>query len=234
MIRWLFWTAWEWSLIAAALWMAAQWPWLIPVAVLVIGSRQHALGVLGHEIVHRTVPVPEWVVNVVAMWPIGTSVAGYRAFHLPHHRYLGTDKDPETHLKRRFAHRYNPSASLRWRLLTMDFLGLNAHEALILMRIVWGPTPIARVAHGVVALAALSLLSWWAPLVWIFALFSSFWMVHRMRTWREHYVDGDGVMQTYRLPCPWWMRWAYPHYIWKHKDHHAPGRGRVPCWELRG
>lgn len=233
MSRWLFWACWEWSILGAMLYASAVWPWCIPIAVLVIGSRQHALGVLGHEVVHRTVPVPDWLANVLCMWPIGSSVAGYRAFHLPHHRYLGTELDPEVGLKRRFGHTDNPSLSVRFKLCGMDVIGWHAYEALTLMRIVWGPTPVQRIAFVAVALGAMTTLAWWLPCVWVAALFSAFWACHRLRTWREHYVDERGVTQTYRLSCPWWARAIYaPHYIWKHHDHHSPGRGRVPCWEL--
>jgi fatty acid desaturase len=235
MSRWLFWAMWEWSLIAAALWMAAQWPWLIPVAVLVIGSRQQALGILGHEIAHKTVPIPDWLCNLLCFWPVGGSVQGYRAFHLPHHRHLGhPDLDPELPLRRQYGHRFDLTRYEKARLFLSDCVGINALEPLVLIRVVGGSWSVLRGIWMASVWIAMYAVAWWLPLVWGGSLLTTFWAFHRARTWREHYYRPDGVMDTYRLPPAWWERMTYlPHRIYRHWDHHQPGRGRVPCWQLR-
>lgn len=68
------------------------------VALVLIGSRLHALGVLMHECVHyrafRSRKL-NMVVAVVLGWLILTSAEGYRDHHLAHHRHLNTPEDPD-------------------------------------------------------------------------------------------------------------------------------------------
>lgn len=231
---WLMWALWEWVLIVGALAVAYHWPVLIPVSMLVIGSRQQALGILGHEVTHKTVPIPDWLCNLLCMWPILASVQGYRDFHLPHHRHLGHPHwDPELPLKRRHGHRFDHSRGEKATLILRDLVGLSIREPLTFIGRVWGASTTIKLAYLSGLMAALATIAWWMPLLWLWALLTVFWACFRARTWREHYYRPDGTMETYRKPAKLWERLTYlPHRIYRHWDHHQPGRGRVPCWRL--
>jgi len=89
----------EWTIIAAAIWIASAagfWPVTV-LAVVVIGSRQHALTVISHDASHFRLfsqrSWNDWVANIFLAWPMFISVQGFRHFHGSHHRHLGTEKD---------------------------------------------------------------------------------------------------------------------------------------------
>lgn len=93
-----------WAAIAVAVAIcAAFWnPLLYILAVIVIGSSQHALLVLGHDASHfRTLPV-RWqndlFANVFLMWPTFASVEGFRKFHGTHHQYTNLPNDGNRHI----------------------------------------------------------------------------------------------------------------------------------------
>jgi fatty acid desaturase len=90
----------DWALIAAC-WVLLAWAdawWLFPVAWLVIAGRFHALGVVLHDACHMRAEqrhsglMP--VLELLAGYPIGTSLAAMRYHHLRHHRYSGGTEDP--------------------------------------------------------------------------------------------------------------------------------------------
>ena len=90
-----------WGLIVAAVTLSvwASHPAAYLAAVVVVGTRQHSLGVHAHDAAHgllfRSRPLNDLVGELLLAWPIFTSLAGYRLLHLPHHRYLNTDRDPD-------------------------------------------------------------------------------------------------------------------------------------------
>lgn len=90
----------DWALIFAgwALVWYVSW-WLIPIALVVIGVRQRALGNLLHESGHRML-LPGWRLNdrvgtgLIAL-PFLTLLPYYREMHSSHHAFLGSSKDDE-------------------------------------------------------------------------------------------------------------------------------------------
>lgn len=89
----------EWLIIAAAIAAGVLADhWLVTIlAVLVVGARQHALGVLAHDAAHfRFLPDRrwnDWVGNLLLAWPVFISLAVFRDHHGPHHRFAGTLAD---------------------------------------------------------------------------------------------------------------------------------------------
>ena len=94
----------KWVLIAAAIAFCTRFwhPVLYVLAVLVIGSCQHALLILGHDASHfRTLSV-RWqndlFANLFMMWPTFASVEGFRKFHGTHHQYTNLANDGNRHI----------------------------------------------------------------------------------------------------------------------------------------
>jgi fatty acid desaturase len=90
-----------WAGIAIAFAAVALWPspGVVVAAVVFLGARQLALGILMHEAAHRTLLVPRRLNDFVGEWlcakPIWSDLAGYRDSHLRHHRFNGTPTDPD-------------------------------------------------------------------------------------------------------------------------------------------
>jgi len=92
-------TAEEWVAIAAAIAVCSFFwqPALYVAAVVVIGSRQHALLILGHDASHYRYLPTRWpnelFANLFLMWPTFASVEGFRKFHSTHHQYTNLPDD---------------------------------------------------------------------------------------------------------------------------------------------
>src|SRR5262249_7609373 len=86
-------TAEEWVVIAAAIAICSFFwhPALYVAAVVVIGSRQHALLILGHDASHYRYLPTRWpnelFANLFLMWPTFASVEGFCKFPSTHHQY---------------------------------------------------------------------------------------------------------------------------------------------------
>lgn len=234
-MRWAFWVAFEWTLISLALVVASYWPLLWPLAVLFLGTRQHALAVLGHEAVHYGVhtdrKVNDRLGNLLCMWPLLTDVAGFREFHIRHHQFVGTDLDPERAVREPFAERWaDLTPGKKMRQLARDLVGGSLSEAFYILRETRGRLTWRRGMYvvGLFSLAAFGL-GWHVLLAWLVAMVTSNFAVMRLRMYREHL--GPEVTQVY--VAKWWERALYlPHCIWKHEPHHRPGRWSTPAWDL--
>jgi len=92
--------------IVMALTPAAWWPLQI-VCIVLIGGRLHALGVLLHDACHlrqRPEPAPTRWLQLLAGYPITTTLAAMRYHHLRHHRDSCMAEDPY----------FKPGASEHW------------------------------------------------------------------------------------------------------------------------
>ena len=97
-----------WGVIIAAVAMVTIWPnpltWL--VAIMIVGTRQLGLAILMHEAAHGGLHTSQKINEFVGQWlcavPVGASLAGYRAYHLKHHRYTQQPEDPDLGLSAPF------------------------------------------------------------------------------------------------------------------------------------
>ena len=82
--------------IALAVWFESWVVYLL--AILVIATRQHALGVLMHDGTHYRLltnrTANDFVCDLLCALPVGMLTSRYRHEHLLHHRFLNTDDDP--------------------------------------------------------------------------------------------------------------------------------------------
>lgn len=91
----------DWAIIAITIWLAGNINNLLfyGLAIFIIGTRQHALGVLGHEGVHNLISknrtINDGIANIFCAWPISFNVESFRALHIEHHKHLGTENDSE-------------------------------------------------------------------------------------------------------------------------------------------
>jgi fatty acid desaturase len=92
----------------ALVWVAASLPIAVALpcyllAFFAIGWAQYSLGNGLHEAVHHNLRnrKSDRLASLVTAYPIGLTMA-YREVHLKHHRYLGTERDPELHVYTHF------------------------------------------------------------------------------------------------------------------------------------
>lgn len=91
----------DWIAIALAAAAVVRYGWIaLPLALLIVGNRQRALGNLLHDASHRSFDEHRtraaWLANVLFCWPLWVSMHLYRREHNRHHRFLGDPRrDPD-------------------------------------------------------------------------------------------------------------------------------------------
>ncbi|MEL7480163.1 MAG: fatty acid desaturase family protein, partial [Pseudomonadota bacterium] len=88
-----------WGVIALAIAAGVWLPWLIPAAIMIIGTRQLGLAILVHEAahggLHSNKALNDWLGEYVGGAPIGQSLKSYRPYHLTHHKFAQQPEDPD-------------------------------------------------------------------------------------------------------------------------------------------
>ncbi|HKY93402.1 MAG TPA: fatty acid desaturase family protein [Nevskiaceae bacterium] len=210
--------AFVWITIALTFAALAAWPSVLTfvVAVFVLGSRQLALAILGHEAAHRTLFRTSALNDGLTDWlcarPVWQDIPRYREHHFRHHMHTGTDRDPDTSLVTPFPTTRRSLAKKVLRDLTGQ-TGLRRLAAQVLMDIgVFGYTVAAKVdvrprdgrrwldyaREGIantwrVAVANLVLFGvlWacgigWTYVAWVVAWLTTFSLFIRIRSIAEH------------------------------------------------
>jgi fatty acid desaturase len=239
LFRWLCPVGLDWGTIVVMVVLAgAVDHWAIYlVVVFVVGTRQHALAIMGHDGAHRLAcrsrRLNDLATELLCFWPLGLGIAAYRMHHFTHHRHPGTGLDPELAYKRSRAPQWDlPAPRGRpFRYFLKDVLGLGLKD-LTYTRFVVPPVCLMDVLGPVLWWgAAVAVIVWsgnaWVLVLWFAALGTSFWAMFRLRIWTEHLGTGD----VHRIRVRWWQRLLFlPHNTWCHYEHHRwPS---VPCWNL--
>jgi fatty acid desaturase len=243
----------EWTLVAAALAIAARW-WSGPAivaAVLVIATRQHALLVLYHDGVHglvaRSRRVNDLIVNSAVGVPLLLPIHLYRALHLSHHRHLGAECDPErVLLYRGQPWSFRPLALgalarqlagdlLAWNGVVMTIRYLRDKHALRLPHT--RPYPELTIQFVIFACAVAGSYALWpvttlrVALLWFLPYVTVTQLLQKIRSFAEHAApEADPT-----LSCSWSPGLAgrltiWPYNINYHREHHE--RPTVPWDEL--
>ena len=244
-----------WAVIAAAIAVGVIWPLLIPICVMVIGTRQLGLAILMHEAAHGALhpnqKVNDWLGHWLCAAPVGASLAAYRPYHLSHHRFAQQPEDPDLVLSAPFP--VSP-ASLR-RKIIRDLTGQTFFKQRILLPIamrrqvhtsekahdyeavVTGRSVLPFLLVNLAFLLGLSLIGlWWAWfLLWLLPMATWFPMVTRIRNIAEHAcVEGsvDDAFRAARTTRAGWLERAFiaPYWVNFHAEHHL--FMYVPCWNL--
>jgi fatty acid desaturase len=242
-----------WTLIGAAMALFAWWPnpFTFLLGVTVIGGRQLGIAILMHDAAHGLLfanrRVNDWIGAWLCAYPVFTSLALYRPYHLQHHRFTQQPEDPDLGLSAPFP---ISRASLR-RKIVRDLTGQTAFQRRgEQLRRALGPAdaPLAtqlgnlwRKERGslLANLALLALLSaagyWWLyPVMWLLPLATWYQLVSRIRNIAEHAVvpDNDDPLRntrtTYANPlerlllAPYWVNYHLEHHLFMF----------VLCWRL--
>ncbi len=243
-----------WAVIALAMAAAIWQPWLIILAVPVIGARQLGLAILMHEAahggLHRNGKVNDWVGQWLTAAPVGANLKAYRPYHLTHHKYAQQPEDPDLILSAPFP---VTRTSLR-RKIIRDMTGQtffkqrrNQFANALGIGIRPGKGAINRVQSAreavvpflitnALLLAVLTLTGhWWAYFVlWLLPLATWNQLVTRLRNIAEHAVvpDNEDPMRHARTTyASWWEGLLIaPYWVNYHCEHHM--FMHLPCYRL--
>jgi fatty acid desaturase len=245
-----------WGVIALAIGVGVWQPILIPLCVMVIGTRQLGLAILMHEAAHgalaRNLKFNDFLGQWLCAVPVGASLTAYRPYHLAHHRFAQQPEDPDLVLSAPFP---VSGASLR-RKMIRDLTGQTFFKQRVLLPLValrgraaegaeahdydamvTGRSVAAFMLFNAALLAALSLLGvGWAFLaLWLLPMSTWFPLVTRLRNIAEHAcVEGsadDAFRAARTTRASWWERaFIAPYWVNFHAEHHL--FMHVPCWNL--
>jgi fatty acid desaturase len=251
------------AVIAATLVVALHYwpnPFVIFIAVLMVGTRQHALFVIAHDAAHYLLYETRWLNDAVGRacaMVQGLSMCTYRVIHRLHHNNLYGELDPDTAL-----HGGYPRG--KWylvRKLLKDLSGLTAWKTYAYFL---GGAPALNTAtnvamrplddtseklrreaqhdrNAVIAfhLMALALFAWSGYLVeylvlWILPLVTVVQAILRLRAIAEHgaTTDFSSPLTAARTNVPpGWLEWlVFPHRVNYHIEHHL--YASVPHYHL--
>jgi fatty acid desaturase len=253
----------DFAVLAAAIAVAlAYWPnplALVP-AVLIIGTRQHALFVIAHDAAHYTLYERRWLNDLVgracAMLQ-GLSMCTYRVIHRLHHNNLYGPLDPDTALHggyprgRRYLIRKlakDLSGLTAWKTYAY-FLGgapaLNTSTNVALRPLddtsakLRGEARSDRnlvIGFHVVMLVVFAASGYLAQylVLWVLPLVTVVQAVLRLRAIAEHgaTTDFSSPLTAARSNLgPAWLRWLiFPHHVNYHIEHHL--YASVPHYNL--
>ena len=235
----------EWALIGVTIALAHTFfhPVVYVLAVVVIGARQHALTVIGHDAAHwrlfRRRWMNEWIGNVLVQWPVFLSVESFRKVHGAHHQFTAMEGDGN----RRLWKTHTPDGRLtpEWRY-PKTALGLVAkvvRRALFVTGAWWivrsfiaawifrgsNRQLAARVAATIAVAALLTALHLWRDffLFWVVPFCTWHIAAQYIRLITEHSaIDGDGPYAVTRttLATPLERFFLVPRNIHYHLEHH--------------
>ena len=240
-----------WGVIGLAMWAGATWPPLIPLAVLVVGTRQLGLFILMHDAAHGLLHPNRRVNDFVGHGLCSSTLGRYRPYHLQHHRYVQQNEDPDLVLSAPFP---ITRASLRrkaWRDLSGQTFYKQRLSGLV-ARIRQGRQAgksdalaagqelakdgrfLLANALGFAVFAAVG--GWWVwLLMWLLPMLTWLPLITRIRNIAEHALvaqnEADPLRQARTTHAAWWARALIaPYWVNYHLEHHL--FTQVPCWKL--
>lgn len=234
-----------WTVIAAAIAVGVWQPLLIPLCVMVIGTRQLGLAILMHEAAHGMLAKDARVNDFLGHWlcavPIGASLGSYRPYHLSHHRFAQQAEDPDLMLSAPFP---VTRGSLR-RKMIRDLTGQTFFKQRVLLplamrrqaaaaskahdydAVVTGQSVMPFLLANAGLLIALTLAGvWWAYFaLWLLPMATWFPLVTRLRNIAEHACVEGSATDPFRAArttrASWWERALIaPYWVNFHAEHH--------------
>jgi len=244
-----------WGLIALAMVLAVWQPWLIPLAVMVIGARQLGLAILMHEAAHGLISSHGRVNDFAGQWlcaaPVGAQLKAYRPYHLSHHKFTQQAEDPDLVLSAPFP---VTKASLR-RKIIRDLTGQTfIKQRLAQVNAALGRLPADMKGNANISLAAREALGgfllvnvilaviltrvgpWWTyPVLWLLPMATWFPLVTRIRNIAEHACvpeSSDDPLRQARTTQANWLEGLLiaPYWVNYHAEHHL--FMHLPCYRL--
>lgn len=221
----------DWLLIIFAMYLGYLSYWFLPISLFVIGNRQHALAILGHDGAHRLISknktLNDFLTNFFVFYPMTISIKNYREFHWEHHRETNTTKDPELPLKNTPLKIDTPITKSKIAFQAAgDLIGLGILQIFTFLYKI-RPKKAIEYLPMIIVVTLSAILGYfgfgYAILLWNISLLTTFWLCFRLRVWSEHVGLKEG--ETLKFDPKWWQKIIFlPHNTWLHAEHHEkPG-----------
>jgi len=250
------WGAWLtfhiWAVIFGSMALFIVWPnpFTFILAFLLIGSRQHGLSILTHDAAHgvlfKNKKLNEFVGVYLLGAPYGGDMKTYRKYHLKHHRYAQSEKDPDLPLaakfpisresiRRKFLRDISGLTYLRIRLASLKAKGSG--------EIVEGADAFESnstwpfLITNLVIFSGLAAIGKWYiyPTLWLLPLWTWFFAIIRLRNIAEHGMttfDDNPLTHARTTKTNLFTRmFIGPYWVNYHVEHHA--YMFVPCYRLK-
>lgn len=245
-----------WGLIFGSFALVAIYPawWSIMIALIILGGRHLALAILMHDASHYSLFKTKWMNDFFGSWfaayPTWQHLGRYRPHHLRHHKFAGSEQDPDIDLIENFP---LPRRSLRRKflrdicgitglkrvvgLVMMDFGFIDFTVSGKLMKLDQSGRSLKDILfcgfknmHGMI-LTNFLLFSFlklmghpMLYLLWVISYLTTFSLFVRIRSIAEHactQMDLDPVKNTRTTYAPFLARITVaPHFVNYHLEHH--------------
>lgn len=211
-------------------------PILYFFVVIWIGARQHALGIIGHDVVHfrlfENKKLNDFFGNILCLMPLFITVEGYRREHLSHHRYVDTEYDIDLLRTKNYPQYIFPQSKWQFNLnIIKHLLGFytlrDFYNLLIKCKFILDVSKTTIFTMVCYYAGLLSIVYFFE--LWLF--YVMYWVVPSCTMlvaclyWRligEHYhVKKDALFNTRNIYTNWWENLLIaPHHVNYHLDHH--------------
>jgi fatty acid desaturase len=234
-------TEWLGIVLAVVLYQRFLHPIFLPIVIMWIGARQHALGILMHEgthyVLYKNRRLSAIVSELFLAWPVFITARMYRPSHFAHHRHVNTEKDPDLMRKQSSVSEWQFPKS--WRalvaLLAKDVFGLKTLQLFSDFEDMWdrkGPKEagvdfytVARTLYYILVLSVVTYFRLWPMflLLWVVPILTWLKMIMRIRSIAEHFaIEYDHVYTHSRTTLPSFFERLFvaPRNINYHIEHH--------------
>lgn len=218
-------------------------------AVIFIGARYLALGLIMHESVHQLISknkfLNDWLSEIFCAWPLVISMRSYRVKHLAHHAKLNTEDDPDFIAKFDPHWRFPMKKRQFFKVLGIQLSGIGVFETFRVMSSAQMKTKkdkaprwynILRISFYFIILAIFIGTGHVIDLVlyWLIPFVTWTQIANRLRRIAEHsgIPNKSADLQTRTTTHGLLTRiFLAPKFISYHNEHHIyPG---IPCYNLR-
>lgn len=227
--------------------------WFQVLAIIIIGSRQHAIGILSHDAVHyrflSNKKANEIIGNLFTAFPLFITIPGFRSMHLRHHSKVNTDSDPDwVRRKGKSDWVFPMNRSKLYMMLFMDISGLNLYQNI--QKIFLPKTDkklkkdfqnlsvsfyFSQISFYIIVFGLITKYELWSTyfLFWIIPYFTWFKFIKRLRAIGEHFaIEDNGHSELTRTTLVGFFErhFVAPHNINYHIEHHR--YASVPYYNL--
>lgn len=240
---------WEWLIIVITIYLSNyySYPILYILSWFVIGTRMYALYSLLHESLHflivKNKKYNDGIASVFLAWPLFIDLKSMRKIHFEHHKYLKTEKDPESKhlLYEEFSF---PLSIQKFFIISIkDLTGYNFLKYNFKGFALWLKSPMKRItdinySRLIFYTSILLLLIYFNQInilliFWFFPYISIYQWLNRIRLYTEHYnlkESNSQLTRTLKLN-PIQRFFFAPYNLGYHEEHHH--NSSVPFYNLR-
>lgn len=208
---------------------------LLPLLVVIVGTRMYALYCLLHDGIHylllKDKKANDWVSGIFLAGPLFVSLSTMRRNHFKHHKYLLTENDPEFQLSMHSEFHFPLSGRKLLKIVLLDLTGVNfvkyrmyrvfsffskrgSFSGYLKPVIILAFCLLCMYLLYVIGLLDVMILLWLLPYITIYQL------LNRLRAYTEHFNLPDGVDTRSLRLNPFLSFFISPYNLGYHEVHH--------------